>query len=229
MASAPVIGSPYDWAKGPGPLFVADADGDMVYEGSDDPEKMLRDAGTTRVGREWAEGMIKRAEEQALHVSPPGSLGLPRLLEKRRLAAGIPDKFFRYQATYNRVFVYQIPYCETTKVGSIHMTEDSKAQLEQSAPRGIIVSAGLDALDSLYTNGGELGDILTLQKSTPYRFPVMFIAGIPQYMIIMTSGEACGNEDVCFRLWKGDLKLMRGPDDRHFYKRVNEGAKSDAA
>jgi hypothetical protein len=97
------------------------------------------------------------------------------LLEKRIREYSIPP--WPGQAMYGRIIVYRIPDKAAERRtfvegGVIEMTEEAASGRAWRAPRGIIVSAGLQAMDVLRGNGIGLGDMIWMASHTPWRFEV---------------------------------------------------------
>lgn len=144
-------------------------------------------------------------------MKPRGGLGLPALLDQRRLEWGITDGAFDVQAAFDRILVFQIPEkgMEGGTYGDsgIIIPESSESARKRAAPRGIIVSAGLKALDELRSNGMELGDIVMFNHVAPWRVETDIIQGKWEYLLVMHTGHIIGSEDTTKRLRNGDLKV----------------------
>src|SRR5688500_8982884 len=83
-------------------------------------------------------------------LAPPGSLGLPPLLEEKRLRYEIPDACFKWHASYDRCFAYQVPAEKENFHGtSIIAPETTRDYEARVTPKMVLVSAGLKALDNL--------------------------------------------------------------------------------
>lgn len=155
----------------------------------------------------------KRAARLEAKMSPPGGLGLPKLLDERRFRYGIVDSCFDVHAAFDRILVFQIEpewaQGETYGSGPIIMTEGSRRKAKEEAPRAIIVSAGLKALDNLRSNGIDLGHIVHILRMHPWRLPVDLIDGIPEYLIILRDGDVVGSEDLAtsLRLKKSQIRF----------------------
>lgn len=167
---------------------------------------------------------IERAKEAKLWIrqnQKPGAFpNIPPLLEARRLEYGIPDGAFKMQALYGRLLVHQIPQHEgdTYKGTSIIMTERAKDKERDQAPRGIIVSAGLSALDFIRSNGVDLGMIVEFVRLSPYEIECDVVGrGIPQYLKILQAGDLIACEDLAANLRVGATKLVK-PGDVHMYE-----------
>lgn len=167
---------------------------------------------------ELGERLRKEAQEQHEAVralmSPPDSLGLSPLLEKRRWEIGIIDAEFKcQQATYDRVLIHQLD--EITSGGEtfipggrIVKTERQQSASEKEAPRGIIVSAGLRALDILRSNGMDVGHRVLFQKMTPYGIEVAKVRNKPRRLLILIAGDILASEDTASALWEKELHVI---------------------
>jgi len=150
---------------------------------------------------------VKRLHEEH------GDLGLPPLLAERRLEYGIPDGNFEFQTVFDRILVYQVDRYtgDTYGEGSlIHMPHTHRESEKQMAPRGILVAAGLTALDQLRSHGVDLGHLVTFIRLAPYRYPTGRILGRETYSILMRAGDILGSEDLCQAMKNGECKI----DDR---------------
>lgn len=140
----------------------------------------------------------KTAEAIRKTQSPPGSLGLPELLDKRRVEFAIPDGAFRSQAIYDRIYCWQIPDQAQETYGSTSILKpESKASRERDeAPRGVLVSAGLAGQDHLRANGVELGHIVQLLRLAPWKLLCDNVDGKDQYLLVLRDGDLIGSEDL---------------------------------
>jgi len=161
------------------------------------------------------------AEEEKIRVvkenmSPPGALGLPKLLEQKRWQYGMPDQLFtNQQACFNKVLVHQIPEEESNTYagGLILKTEVAKTRELVEAPRGIIVSAGLQALDELRSNGVDLGHTVGFTRLAPYRRPVATIAGQRLSLIVLHAGDIIDSEDLAKALKERRARVISKPNE----------------
>ena len=113
-------------------------------------------------------------------MSPPGALHLPPLLEKHRLKYGIPDGFFKSQAAFDRIYIFPLdPDDEDDKVKGtrIFKPQATKLRDKQEGNRGVLISAGLTAMDRLMSHGIELGDIVMTNKNVPFARRMNFRLG----------------------------------------------------
>lgn len=167
----------------------------------------------------------RKGGEREKKMAPAGGLGLPPLLDHRRLQYGIIDAAFHYggQAAWDKVLVHQIPQYEGDTYGDtkILMPESAKRTEAQTAPRAIIVSAGLIALDQLRSNGMDLGHIVTFANQGHWRLRVGDVAGSLEYLIILQTGDIVSSEDtrrlIDMGLMKIDVLHPEGAAPCHVY------------
>lgn len=163
----------------------------------------------------------KREQEKALRetkaikakMSPPGVLNLPPLLEARRLEFGITDGAFREQAAFERILIHQLPLAHElgSRVGSgvLYRPEDSESAAKRSSCRGIIVSAGLRALDDIRTNGMDLGHIIQFIHLVPFSIPVDYLDnGELRSLLNLNAGDILASEDLALQLRTGEMELF---------------------
>jgi hypothetical protein len=105
--------------------------------------------------------------------------------------------------------------------GLIEMTDEQESGRARRAPRGILVSAGLQAMDVLYGNGIGLGDMIWMASHTPWRFELdtKKIEGRVENIefFFMQAGDAVLSEDLGEKLKRGEVKIVRGADGKHRY------------
>lgn len=167
-----------------------------------------------------AEGDIVRDEEQIARQvkaiqerqSPAGTYDfVSPLLDKRRLEHVIPEGAFRFQAAFDRIYVYQIAEWDqqadaTWGDTSILMPQMAREFHKLETPRGIIVSAGLQAQVVLRSNGLAVGHIIRFIRNAPWRMPVDNINGHQYYVFVMRDGDLTGGEDLMNNLKAGKCK-----------------------
>jgi hypothetical protein len=108
-------------------------------------------------------------------------------------------------AMFERVLVYRIPDAasasETWGDGPI-LKDDMRLTTDKAtSPRGIVVSAGLAALDVMRANGMELGDIVWIAPNVFYRFMVGSRKGKPIEFPFLNVGDIITDEDLADRLF----------------------------
>lgn len=156
-------------------------------------------------------------EEIAKHISPPGKLQLPvellpPLLERRRVEYYCPDQAFDIMPAVDTVHVWQIGQQRATfsKGGRIVMSEQGRDQSRFESPRGIIVTAGLLALDQLRSHGMDLGHVVYLLRMSPYRLPMDLIGHRDVGgLLVLHAGDIKGSEDTMAMLRSGELRVKR--------------------
>ena len=124
----------------------------------------------------------------------------PSLLDRRIAEFEIPR--WPGEATFARILVYRIPDKAAKRKtfvegGAIVMPDDVHSNNEFRSPRGIIVSAGLQAMDILRGNGMQLGEMIWMSSHTPWRFEVDTKQdGKPVEFYFMQAGDVTLSEDL---------------------------------
>lgn len=158
--------------------------------------------------REQAE---RRSAVMRKRMSPPGALKLPQLLDERRLEYGITDGAFVHHALFDRVYLWQIPMQKGDRFESdslIHMPESVQQREKSRAPQGIIVSAGLLALDQLRSHGVDLGHKILFCHAAPYHIRYESVLGLEQHLIIVLAGDIIGSEDLATNLRNREVRYL---------------------
>ena len=145
------------------------------------------------------------------NVSPPGAIpNISPLLEARRLKYQLPDQFFAAYPANNKVYVFQIEDEEEGKYGGkdgvIHMPDQVKERRAEAAPKGIIVGAGLKAMDHMYANGYWIGHVVSFICMNPWRKPIATVGGKALHVMVMTAGDICDDYDLSACLKDGVVK-----------------------
>ncbi len=177
-----------------------------------------------------ASGLAVPTETLLKHMKPPGELGLPRLLDEKRIMWGIPDAAFTTaQATFNKVLVWQIPLSqsETYEGTSIIKTQTTQRRDRMEAPRGIIISAGLQALDQLKSHGVDVGHTVGFCRVAPFRRQFTTIGGVALYLIILHASDIIDSEDLCHALRSRQARVisMEQPDGASSHVYIDENGK----
>lgn len=166
----------------------------------------------------------KRSEQLAniiaeKHLAPPGKLGLSPLLDARRAEFGIIDACFNVQCAFDRVLLWQIQPAfdegDTYGGSSIIMTDNEKRRTREEAPRGVLVGAGLKALDNLRCNGIDLGHIVHFVRLSPWRLPVDRIDGTLFHVLILRDADIIGSEDLAMNMRKGLARIQLNDNGEH--------------
>lgn len=165
------------------------------------------------------EVLRKRAAYIKERMSPKGALNLPPFLDEQRIKHGIPDGFFKSQASFDRIFVFPIdPFDGDEKLvpGSfLYRANMTKMKDMQEGHRGILISAGLSAADRLMSHGIEIGHIVTTNKNVPFaRRCEVLPDGHAMYYLVMRDGDLAGSETLAEELREGKRRVVDvgGPD-----------------
>jgi hypothetical protein len=151
----------------------------------------------------WVERKLadeqRKSQELLARMSPPGAIpGLHPLVEAKRLSFGIVDEYFSSQAIFDRLFLFQTAQGdgETMGEGIIQMPDTSKQWDKETAPQGILLSAGMEALDTLKSHGVELGHTVIMNRLSPYHFRVGWLGGNELYMLVCRAGDIVGSYEL---------------------------------
>lgn len=129
-------------------------------------------------------------------------------LERARWQYMIPDAAWQMWPTYDRVLVFQVPQLfARRKLGSSGLLAASEVTQERehrTSCEGIVIAAGLQALDHLRSNGVELGDRVAFIQNYLYRRRIGY-SGVSeeQYVGVMRSGDVCGSFELADKLNDG--------------------------
>lgn len=188
-----------------------------------EPEKTsswkLEDRGEVRVDLRDHEldKAIHRTKLIRERMSPEGALRLPPKLEAARLKHGIPDGFFRTAAGFDRIFVFPLdPFDQDEKIPgtSLYRPQLTKQKDLQEGYRGVLISAGLTAMDRLMSHGYELGDVVMTNKNVPFARRVEQLEGFDMFVLVMRDGDLAGNETLQAELQAGTRRVVDvGGDD----------------
>jgi hypothetical protein len=152
----------------------------------------------------------KVEEELKARMSARGTLNLPKLLDQRRWEYGIPDDVFGVQPLFDRIFVWQVPEDEgdTFAGTSIIKPDTVKSREEGETPRGILVGAGLHALDSLRSNGIDLGHMVHFVRLSPWRRELKPVEGLSMNFVILRAGDLVDSEDLAAAMRAGKCTVV---------------------
>lgn len=170
--------------------------------------------------QQWDKKIEELARKERIRLdmmSPKGALGLPPLLDARRIEWQITDGAFAIAPLFDRVYLHQIELHVTGKKGLIHLPDTIRKKEHLMCPRGIIVGAGLMALDALRSNGVDLGHIVRFVHVNPWRLVVDYAEGFEPQVLVMTDGCLTGSEDLADMLRSGAMKIGHGDDGKHHY------------
>lgn len=177
-------------------------------------------------------GIVAKSIEDKLEASllPRGSFNIPMLLDERRFQYGIPNGCFDQYPVFDKVYVWQIPTNERatyTSGGAILRPDAVVSHDRNTAPRGVIVSAGLQALDSLRSTGIDVGHIIRFKKFAPFIQTVDEIDGKELQVMVIRDGDIVASEDLAAAYHKKLLTIVNVATDATGYDHrfAREGSK----
>lgn len=146
-------------------------------------------------------------------ISPPGKIpNLHPLLEERRHKYFIPDVAFSVQAAFSAIFVHQMDDNEQETYladGRIIRAGKTLSRDQITSPRGIIVSAGAQALECLLSNGMDVGHLVSTLQMAPFKRE--FADPVGYSLLMMRVGDVFGSEDTAAEIRAGSGRFaLRG-------------------
>lgn len=203
----------------------------MVSSILDEIRSMLRDDDDTPF--EFARKAVENIKSVRRQMSPPGKLGIKEeLLEARRWEYGIVDGAFSIQPCFDRIFLHQV-----SQFGKLKISKDSSLFLphdgtneKHSNPEGILIGAGLLALDQIRANGMDLGHKVTFLRLSPWHRRVAVGEGHEYYTLTMTAGDLIGSHDLMSQLRSQSMTIgFDAQKSEHFYMDENGVERRPAA
>lgn len=166
---------------------------------------------------ERAKSAAREAEALREHISPletpPGPM--PRLLNERRHKYLIPDEAFEYAlgTTFDRVLVWQVSLHQEEKKGLLYMPDSVRDRDRQQACLGIVVGAGLRALDELKSHGVDLGHLVAHARNVIFRLPFATIGGKDCHLVVLTAGEIIASCDLALLRKEKKVRVIEKKQD----------------
>jgi hypothetical protein len=163
------------------------------------------------------------------NFADPGQLGLPKTLDDKRVKYGIPNSAWSVHPAFNKVLIWQIPLEESKAYGSglIQKTDTVLKRELVEAPRGVIVSAGLTALDQLRSHGIDIGHTVVFTHLAPFRLRLPTIAGKEPILVILESEYIFASEELATNVKSRACRVIAKENSEgvteHFY--CDENAK----
>lgn len=147
------------------------------------------------------------------------------LLAQRLETLGVPP--CPYQPAFDRICVYQYPedmakretYAED---GMIVKPDAVRSRDKNISPRGLLVAAGVQAMDYLRSNCIALGHIVWTARFSPWQHVIERRAGGDVTMMFMRAGDIVGSEDVLRLMREGKIKVSATEDGKHRYEASGE-------
>lgn len=125
---------------------------------------------------------------------------------------GIPP--WPYEAVYDRVVVFSVPEDAASRDtyiagGLIAKPENRKSHDQSVTPRGVIVSAGLGALDVMRSHGMDLGHMVWVARLSPWRHQVDKDAdGRDIEFLFLRVGDIVGSETLLAQRTAGAVSVV---------------------
>lgn len=160
------------------------------------------------------------ADELEASLKPKGYFNIPMLLDERRLEYAIPNGAFEHFPLYDKIYIWQLTMSERRTYaagGSIEKPDARIASDRNTAPRGIIVSAGLQALDSLLSTGCDVGHIVRFKKFSPFIQPVAEIQGVELAVMVIRDGDIVSSEDLARAYHAREISIVNASEDKRSY------------
>ncbi len=153
-------------------------------------------------------------------LAPRGTFNISMTLDERRFEYGIPNGCFEHLPLFDKVYIWQVTLTERRTYsdgGTILKPEAVMSSDRNTAPRGIIVSAGLQALDSLRSSGCDVGHIVRFKKYAPYIQPVGEINGVPLSVMVIRDGDIISSEDLAADYHGKRVSIINAAEDKNGY------------
>lgn len=170
------------------------------------------------------------ADKLEASLAPRGTYKIPKLLDERRFEYAIPNGCFEHFPLFDKVYIWQLNMTERetyTEGGAILKPEARIAHDRKTAPRGIIVSAGLAALDSLRSAGADIGHIVRFKKFAPFMQEVCDIDGHTLEVLTLRDGDMVSSEDLAREFHQGIVRIVNvskdGGYDHRFERTLDDG------
>jgi hypothetical protein len=144
------------------------------------------------------------------------------LLDERLKEHDLPPP--PYEPFGETVLVYPLPEDKAKREtfipgGVLVKAESMKSREEKESPRGILVGAGLRAMDYLRGYHIELGHIVWIARLSPWRHVVEVRSdGTPLDMFFMNASDIKGSEDVARMRRDGTLRLTVDAEGVHRFE-----------
>lgn len=127
-----------------------------------------------------------------------------------------------YEPVFDRIVVYALPEeaaeRETfTKGGLIVKTQQTKKRQKDSTARGVLVAAGLTAMDQLRGHGIELGHYVWVARLSPWAHTIDIEEEGEVQMLFLRAGNVVGSEDLLAQRKAGGVIVSRDKDGRHLF------------
>jgi hypothetical protein len=176
----------------------------------------LRENNTKKSLAERALVAANIADDLLASLAPRGTFNIPDLLDERRFEYGIHNGCFEHFPLYDKVYIWQLNMTErrTYSEGGAILKPDARiAHDRNTAPRGIIVAAGLQALDSLRSSGCDIGHIVRFKKFSPFMQPIGEVKGVVLDVMVIRDGDIVSSEDLAKEYHARKLAVVNAAQD----------------
>lgn len=172
---------------------------------------------------------VEEHQEIAGKMSAAGALRLPAYLDHQRRKHGIIDAAFNFANVFDRVFVWQLAMHEGETFipgGSIIQPESYKDADDKEMPFGIIIGAGLCALDEIRSHGMDLGHEVAIIAIAPWRLPIE--PGRKSGVLMLKSGDLVGSRELAQNLRDGKCRVVaeKNSEGVRVHKYVDEAGET---
>jgi hypothetical protein len=166
--------------------------------------------------------------ELEANMSPPGALHLPDKLEAARLKWKITDRAFERMPTFDRIHVVQVDLMKLLREGdesayfpgtTILRPGLTVRKEEEGCHMGILIGAGLSAMDKLLSHGIEVGDVVGYVKLAPFRHTYFVGEHGHSYYLVMNVGDITCDETLGRDVIQGRVKIRdEGGEDGYCHQ-----------
>jgi hypothetical protein len=160
------------------------------------------------------------ADKLKASLKPRGYFNIPMLLDERRFEYGIPNGAFESYPGFDKIYIWQVNMTtrqEFVEGGRLVKTEQRIAHDRNTAPRGVIVSAGLQALDAMLSTGYDIGHMVRFKKFSPFIQPVEEIDGQELTVMVIRDGDLVSSEDLARAYHAREISIVNAAADKMSY------------
>ncbi len=138
------------------------------------------------------------------------------LLKQRIKEFEIPDAAMNRYPLWDKVIVWRIDTRQEKTAGGLYVPDQAQDAISH---RGVLLRAGLAALDRLYSYGVEMGHIVHFGRySGQDETVVKRAAGTADDLriVVLSCAEVTSSEDLAIILVNGALSVRRGENGEHY-------------
>lgn len=128
-----------------------------------------------------------------------------------------------YQPVFDRCLVFQVNTVEkddfatvvseaTGKEVKLYRPEETKDRERRTSPRGVLVAAGMKALEILHGHGINVGDTVWFARFSPWAHEINASSKV---FNVIRAGEISGSEELMDKFEQGEAKHVI-EDDGHW-------------